>query len=122
MAINWMMVHFSTFFDAVNAGIGSFIIGFQHVLFGIPFYMYYKLPVITGDLPPCGYFMRKDEYGFLVKCDSVEEYTDKILYLLNNPAVLASYGEKGHELVIKKYNWEKEEYKLKNVYNKLLEK
>ena len=39
MAINWMMVHFSTFFDAVNAGIGSFIIGFQHILFGIPFYI-----------------------------------------------------------------------------------
>ena len=37
--INWMMVHFSTFFDAVNAGIGSFIIGFQHILFGIPFYI-----------------------------------------------------------------------------------
>ncbi len=31
-AINWMMVHFATFFDAVNAGIGSFIIGFQHIL------------------------------------------------------------------------------------------
>ena len=39
VAINWTMVHFSTFFDAVNAGIGSFIIGFQHVLFGIPFYI-----------------------------------------------------------------------------------
>ena len=39
IAINWMMVHFSTFFDAVNAGIGSFIIGFQHILFGIPFYI-----------------------------------------------------------------------------------
>ena len=38
-AINWMMVHFSIFFDAVNSGIGSFIIGFQHVLFGIPFYI-----------------------------------------------------------------------------------
>ena len=37
-AINWMMVHFSTFFDAVNSGIGSFIIGFQHVLFGTPFF------------------------------------------------------------------------------------
>ena len=39
VAINWMMVHFSTFFDAVNVGIGSFIIGFQHILFGIPFYI-----------------------------------------------------------------------------------
>ena len=39
VAINWTMVHFSTFFDAVNAGLGSFIIGFQHILFGIPFYI-----------------------------------------------------------------------------------
>ena len=39
VAINWTMVHFSIFFDAVNSGIGSFIIGFQHVLFGIPFYI-----------------------------------------------------------------------------------
>ena len=31
-AINWMMVHFSTFFDAVNSGIGIFIIEFQHLL------------------------------------------------------------------------------------------
>ena len=39
MAIYWMMVLFYTLFDAINAGIGSFIIGFQHVLFGIPFYI-----------------------------------------------------------------------------------
>lgn len=37
--INWMMIHFSTFFDALNLGIGSFINGFQHILFGIPFYL-----------------------------------------------------------------------------------
>lgn len=35
--INWMMIHFSAFFDALNLGIGSFINGFQHILFGIPF-------------------------------------------------------------------------------------
>ena len=39
MLINWMMIHFSTFFDALNLGIGSFINGFQHILFGIPFYL-----------------------------------------------------------------------------------
>ena len=37
--INWMMIHFSAFFDALNLGIGSFINGFQHILFGIPFYL-----------------------------------------------------------------------------------
>ena len=25
MLINWMMIHFSTFFDALNLGIGSFL-------------------------------------------------------------------------------------------------
>ena len=36
-AINWMMVHFATFFDAVNAGIGSFIIGFNTFFSESPF-------------------------------------------------------------------------------------
>ena len=46
--INWMMVHFSTFFDAINAGIGSFIIGFQHVLFGMKRYCAFKPLNSTG--------------------------------------------------------------------------
>lgn len=82
-------------------------------------YMYYKLPVITGELPPCGYYLNQDEFGFMVKWDSVEEYTDKVIYLLNNPQILAQYGENGHKLVVEKYNWEKEEEKLSEVYKKL---
>ena len=39
MAINWLTDHFSSFFDALSIGIGGFIDGFQHVLFGIPFYI-----------------------------------------------------------------------------------
>lgn len=83
-------------------------------------YMYYKLPVITGELPPCGHFMNKDKFGYMVKWDSVEEYTDKILHLLNTPEELDKLGEKGHQLVLEKYNWETEERKLEEVYNKVL--
>ena len=36
-AINWLTEHFAFFFDALSMGIGGFIDGFQHVLFGIPF-------------------------------------------------------------------------------------
>lgn len=36
-AINWLTEHFASFFDALSMGIGGFIDGFQHVLFGIPF-------------------------------------------------------------------------------------
>ena len=39
MAINWLTDHFASFFDALSIGIGGFIDGFQHVLFGIPFYI-----------------------------------------------------------------------------------
>lgn len=83
-------------------------------------YMYYKLPIITGELPPCGYFMNKDKFGYMVKWDSVEEYTEKILHLLNTPTELHELGEKGHRLVLEKYNWESEEKKLEQVYNKIL--
>lgn len=85
-------------------------------------YMYYKLPIITGELPPCGYFMNKDKFGYMVKCDSVEEYTEKILHLLNTPTELHELGEEGHRLVLEKYNWESEEKKLEQVYNKVLKR
>lgn len=39
MAINWLTEHFASFFDALSMGIGGFIDSFQHVLFGIPFYI-----------------------------------------------------------------------------------
>lgn len=38
-AINWLTNNFSTFFDALSIGIGGFIDSFQHVLYGIPFYI-----------------------------------------------------------------------------------
>lgn len=83
-------------------------------------YMYYKLPIITGELPPCGFFMNKDEFGYMVKWDSVEEYTEKILYLLSNSAQMHRLGENGYQLVLEKYNWEAEEKKLKAVYKEVL--
>lgn len=82
-------------------------------------YMYYSLPVLTGELPPCGHFMKKDDFGYMVRWNSVEEYTDKILHLLGHPKELAEFGATGHNLVVEKYNWEKEEEKLREVYNKM---
>ena len=41
MAINWLTDHFASFFDALSIGIGGFIDGFQHVLFGIPLRLLY---------------------------------------------------------------------------------
>ena len=53
--INWMMIHFSAFFDALNLGIGSFINGFQHILFGIPWYCHLPVSPLSWGCPSgCG--------------------------------------------------------------------
>ena len=83
-------------------------------------YMFFKLPVLTSDLPPCGRFMRKDNYGYLIKYDDVNAYTDIIINLLDHPELVEQLGNTGHKLVIAKYNWEAEEKKLAEVYSKLL--
>ena len=43
-AINWLTNHFSPFFDSMDAVIGGFIEGFQHALYGVPFYI--TIPLI----------------------------------------------------------------------------
>ncbi|MCK9179282.1 MAG: proline/glycine betaine ABC transporter permease [Bacteroides sp.] len=48
IAINWLTENFSPFFDALNTGIGGFIDGFQHILFGIPFYIIILLLVVLA--------------------------------------------------------------------------
>lgn len=83
-------------------------------------YMFFKLPVLTSDLPPCGQFMLKDDFGYLIKYDDVKAYTDIILNLLDHPELIEQLGSTGHKLVINKYNWEAEEKKLAEVYSKLL--
>ena len=83
-------------------------------------YMFFKLPVLTSDLPPCGKFMRKDDFGYLIKYDDVKAYTDIILNLLEHPELIEKLGNTGRELVLTKYNWETEENKLAAVYSKLL--
>lgn len=83
-------------------------------------YMFFKLPVLTSDLPPCGQFMRKDDFGYLIKYDDVNTYTDTILNLLDHPELIEQLGNTGRELVLAKYNWEAEEKKLAEVYSNLL--
>lgn len=47
-AINWLTNNFATFFDTLSIGIGSFIDSFQHVLYGIPFYITIAVLVILA--------------------------------------------------------------------------
>lgn len=83
-------------------------------------YMYCKLPVLTSDLPPCGFYMKQHNFGYLIKADDYVKYTDIILDLLDNEKKITQLGEEGKRLVRTVYNWETEELKLKHIYGKLL--
>lgn len=48
IAINWLTENFASFFDALSSGIGGFIDGFQHILFGIPFYVTIAVLVVLA--------------------------------------------------------------------------
>ena len=82
--------------------------------------MYCKLPVLTSDLPPCGFYMKQHNFGYLIKADDYVKYTDIILDLLDNEKKITQLGEEGKRLVRTVYNWETEELKLKHIYGKLL--
>lgn len=82
-------------------------------------YMFCRLPVITGDLPPSRQFLAKDSFGYLVDPNSCSEYTDRVIELLNDEDKARRMGDLGRKLVEEKYNWEKEEIKMKELYERL---
>ena len=84
-------------------------------------YMIEYLPIVGSDLEPSRQFISNGKTGFLVKYDCIADYADKIIYLLNNPDKANEMGERGHNLVVNKYSWEREESKLICIYKKLIQ-
>ena len=67
---------------------------------------YYKLPVI-GSL--CGGMVESianGKSGLLIKPNSLDDLTDKILFFYNNKDVRKRMGDYGHKRVVAEYNWD----------------
>jgi len=82
-------------------------------------YMIEYLPIIGSDLKPSRHFVKDGETGFLVRFDNIEDYSNRIIYLLQNPCLANKMGENGHSLVMEHYSWETEEKKLLHLYESL---
>jgi glycosyltransferase involved in cell wall biosynthesis len=82
-------------------------------------YWYCGIPVVVADLPPSAQFVNKANGAFLIKPDSIEDYAEKIIYLLDNPDAANRMAEIGRELVVKECNWDAEKIKLKELYERL---
>ncbi|NID12289.1 glycosyltransferase family 4 protein [Fibrivirga algicola] len=81
-------------------------------------YMALKKPIVQFDLKE-GRFSA-EEASLYVSGSDVQEFADKINYLLDNPEVRTYMGEYGYDRVISKLSWNYERVKLLALYNKVL--
>ena len=111
-----------------NSTIGLFLVqpvGF-HTKFQYPVkmfeYMGNSLPVIASNFPGIARIINKETCGLLVDPTNTEEIAESIVYLLEHSVEAEKMGDNGRKAILGKYNWENEEKKLLNVYDKILQK
>ncbi|MFA5400918.1 MAG: glycosyltransferase family 4 protein [Dehalococcoidia bacterium] len=83
-------------------------------------YMACGIPVVSSDVSIISRIIRESECGILVDPYNAKEHAHAILHLLDHPEEARHMGENGRKAVMQKYNWEIEEKKLLDVYNRCL--
>ncbi len=64
----------------------------------------YKLPIVARRIGAMPDIIDNGESGFIV--DSQQDMVDKLVLLLNNPAMLKAFGQKGYEKINTYFTWE----------------
>lgn len=92
-------------------------------LIGLPIklfeYMACGLPVVASNFPEISMVVKEADCGILVDPTDVDEIADAIVYLLEHPEEAMMMGENGRRAVEEKYNWERMEERLLEVYEGL---
>jgi glycosyltransferase involved in cell wall biosynthesis len=82
-------------------------------------YMACGKPVVVSNFVKIRKVVKEANCGILVDPANVDEIANAILYLLGHPEEAKRMGENGRVAVEKKYNWEKMEKRLLEVYRRL---
>jgi glycosyltransferase involved in cell wall biosynthesis len=82
-------------------------------------YMGAGLPVIASDFPLWKQIVEENECGICVNPKDPNDILRGIKYLLENPQKADEMGKKGREIVLAKYNWNAEAFKLVQLYHQL---
>lgn len=82
-------------------------------------YMYSGLPVVSTAIPSLAEF-RSPEYCITVSEGKIEQTTETISELLDDPGRIREMGEAGQEKIETEYNWELEQKKLLLAYENLM--
>ncbi|MDD5749557.1 MAG: glycosyltransferase family 4 protein [Patescibacteria group bacterium] len=77
------------------------------------------VPVIAADLPGVRSVVDKKKTGLLVKPGNVDNLSNMISFILDNPRLAKEYGRAGREKVLAKYSWDKIGYQLDNLFRSI---
>lgn len=91
-------------------------IGLPNKLFD---YMLCGLPVVASNFPEISKVVKEADCGILVDPTNVDEIANAILYLLEHPEEAKRMGDSGRRAVEEKYNWDRMEEKLFELYRGL---
>lgn len=83
-------------------------------------YMSMALPVILSRNTYNQSMIEKYKFGICVNPEDVEEISDAIRYLLDNPDIAQKMGENGRRAIKEEFNWSIEEKKLLELYDDIL--
>jgi glycosyltransferase involved in cell wall biosynthesis len=83
-------------------------------------YMSAGRPVVASRLGRVGPMIEETRCGIVVAPLNAQAHADAICYLLNHPQEAAAMGTRGRRAVEERYNWETEERKLLNLYERVL--
>lgn len=103
-------------YDDPNAGnkIGS--LGVQKLFE----YMMAGIPIICSDHDVWHEIITKNDCGICVDPNDINQITDAINYLINNPEEAKRMGDNAYRAVQTEYNWQSQEKELYKIYNKIL--
>lgn len=82
-------------------------------------YMAAGLPVIASKFGEAAAFVKECNGGLLVDPANTKEVSNAILWLLNHAEEAEAMGNRGQEMIFKKYNWETESAKLISLYQSM---
>ncbi|NVM20301.1 MAG: glycosyltransferase family 4 protein [Desulfobacterales bacterium] len=83
-------------------------------------YMTGGLPIVASKLPHQAEVISKANCGFLADPDSIDEFVDRICFLISNRSEAKQMGENGVRAFLEHYSWEIEVTKLRKMYDVLL--
>jgi len=81
-----------------------------------------EIPVIACNTGGCPEAVSNGETGILVPVKNVEKLTEAILYILDNPDIAKEMGKRGREKILKEFSHELVLDRLKNEYQRLIDK